>query len=75
MRLGPVVPEILCEACGKRMFHENPTTLAVEVKIHKKFCRDSDGSYHSYMHRDASHHDPFDAERAADMDGVPVLKK
>ena len=74
MRLGRGVPEVLCEACGKRMFHENPTTLAVEEKIHKKFCREG-GGYHSYMHRDASHPTPFDAERTSDTEGAPVLKK
>ena len=69
------MPELVCEVCGKRMFHENPTTLAVEGKIHKKFCRESGGGYHSYMHRDAAHPAPFDPERTSDTDGAPVLKK
>lgn len=69
------MPETLCEACGVRMFHENPTTLAVEEKIHKKFCRKEGGGYHSYMHRDGAHLAPFDPERASDTEGAPVLKK
>ncbi|ABK77945.1 hypothetical protein CENSYa_1322 [Cenarchaeum symbiosum A] len=69
------MPELICEECGKRMFHENPVTLEVEGKIHKKFCRKKDGSAHSYMHREPGHADTFDAERHVDTEGKPVLKK
>ncbi len=68
------MPELVCEECGKRMFHENETTLKVEAKIHGKFCRKREGSAHSYMHRDPLHPGPFDPERQADTDGSPVLK-
>lgn len=60
--------------CGKRLFHENETTLKIEETIHKKFCRKKKGEVHSYMHRDVAHQDPFDPERTVDVDGKPVLK-
>lgn len=69
------MPEIICTACGKRMFHENETTLQTEEKIHKKFCRSKDGQDHSYMHRDRAHGEPFDPERQLDTEGAPVLKR
>lgn len=68
------MPESSCPACGKTFFHENETTLKIEEAIHKKFCRNKPGQSHSYMHRDASHQDAFDAERGSDEDGKPVLK-
>lgn len=68
------MPESACPECGKRMFHENETTLKVEEAIHKKFCRKQPGQSHSYMHRDAAHPDAFDSERKSDEDGKPVLK-
>ena len=68
------MPELACPECGKRMFHENETTLKVEESIHKKFCRKKAGQHHSYMHRDAAHPDAIDAERVSDEDGKPVLK-
>jgi len=33
------MPEIICPDCGKRLFHENETTLKIEETIHSKFCR------------------------------------
>ena len=69
------MPEFICDKCGIRLYHENETTLKVEVAIHKKFCRKEQGEYHSYMHRDASHMDTFDAERANDGQGDPILKR
>ena len=69
------MPEIICEECGKRMFHENETTLKVEEAIHKKFCRKTEGETQSYMHRDPEHMDTFDLERSTDTEGKSVLKK
>jgi len=37
------MPEIICEDCGKRIFHENETTLKIEEAVHKKFCRRAEG--------------------------------
>ena len=68
------MPEIICEECGKRLFHENETTLKIEETIHKKFCRKKPGETHSYMHRDAAHQETFDPERQNDVDGTAVLK-
>jgi len=69
------MPEWTCPECGKRLFHENETTLEVEKTIHSKFCRKEGGSTHSYMHRDPAHMNSFDPERENDSNGVPVLKK
>ncbi len=69
------MPEIICEDCGKRLYHENQTTLDIENKIHKKFCRKREGETHSYMHKEHGHDQTFDPERQADTEGRPVLKK
>ncbi len=69
------MPEITCPDCGKRLFHENDTTLKIQQTIHNKFCRNTSGATHSYMHRDPDHMETFDAERENDSAGNPVLKK
>lgn len=69
------MPEIICEDCGKRLFHENEDTLKVQQTIHEKFCRKKMGETHSYMHRDLTHTGTFDPEREYDVNGTPVLKK
>jgi len=69
------MPEIICETCGKRMFHENEDTLKIEDAIHKKFCRKKEGESYSYMHRDLQHNTPMDTERENDTGGQPVLKR
>ncbi len=68
------MPEIICEECGKKMFHENADTLKIEENIHKKFCRKKEGQTHSYMHRDPAHMATFDEERFADEKGKSLLK-
>lgn len=70
-----IMPEFICKDCGIRLYHENDITLKVEVAIHKKFCRKEMGATHSYMHRDATHMETFDSERADDGEGNPILKK
>ncbi len=67
--------EIICPDCGKRLFHENETTLKIEETIHSKFCRKKDGETHSFMHRDLAHMETFDSERAQDTAGTDILKK
>jgi hypothetical protein len=68
------MPEIICPDCGKRLFHENETTLKIEETIHSKFCR-KEGGAHSYMHRDPAHMETFDSERENDTTGTAILKK
>ncbi len=75
MTLTSDMPEIICEDCGKRLFHENETTLKIEEAVHKKFCRKAEGGDYSYMHKDPSHQDTFDVERANDEKDKPILKK
>ena len=69
------MPEIICPDCGKRLFHENETTLKIEETIHSKFCRKKEGETHSYMHRDPEHMQTFDSERERDTAGTDILKK
>ena len=65
------MPEIICEDCGKILFHENHDTL----KIEKKFCRKKEGETQSYMHRERSDQSSMDAERQTDQEGKPIIKK
>ena len=69
------MPELVCTDCGKRLYHDNEATLKIEETIHSKFCRKEMGKTHSYMHRDDTHMETFDAERENDTAGNPVLKK
>lgn len=69
------MPEIICQDCGIRIFHENETTLKIEESVHKKFCRKKEGEIHSFMHRDSTHQETYDEERQSDMSGKPILKK
>ena len=69
------MPEIICQDCGKRMFHENEDTLKIEDSVHKKFCRKKEGATDSYMHRENAGQASMDDERTTDNDGKPVLKR
>jgi len=69
------MPDIICSDCGKRLFHENETTLKIEEAVHKKFCRKKEGEIHSYMHTDSTHQETYDEERANDGEGKPILKE
>ncbi len=75
MKQTGFMPDIICSDCGKRLFHENETTLKIEESIHKKFCRKKEGEIHSYMHTDLAHQETYDEERANDGEGKPILKK
>jgi len=67
--------EFICPDCGKRLYHENETTLEIEKGVHKKFCRKTPGSTKSFMHRDQNDNDSIDKERAFDNEGKPILKR
>ena len=67
--------EIICQDCGKRMFHENEDTLKMEDTIHKQFCRKKEGSAERYMHREKSEQAPMDEERSTDHEGKAILKR
>ena len=69
------MPEIICPDCGKRLFHENETTLKIEETVHSKFCRKKEGETQSFMHRDPEHMQTFDEERENDTAGAAILKK
>jgi hypothetical protein len=62
------MPEFVDEKTGKRIYHENDTTLKIQQNVEKKF--ETKGSF---MHRDFDDDQPYDAERAADEEGKPIL--
>ena len=70
-----LMPELICPDCGKRLFHENETTLKVMQTICSKFCIKQEGEPHSYIHRDPAHMEPIDPERANDSTGTPIIKQ
>ena len=69
------MPELICPDCGKRLFHENDTTLKIMQTVCSKFCVDQGGDNHSYMHRDPAHMESMDPERANDSTGKPIIQK
>ena len=69
------MPEFVEEKTGRRLFHENETTLEIEKAIAKKFIPKKGEVTSSYMHRDMDEEEPFDVDRAVDEDGVPVLQE
>ena len=68
MRQTSNMPEFVDEKTGKRIFHENETTLKAQQTVEKKF--ESKGSF---MHRDFDDDQPYDAKRAVDEEGKPIL--
>jgi len=69
------MPEFVEEETGRRLYHENETTLDIEKAIAKKFIPKKGEVTSSYMHRDMDEEEPFDVDRATDEDGVPVLQE
>ena len=69
------MPEFVEEETGRRLYHENETTLDIEKAIAKKFVPKKGNVTSSYMHRDMDEEEPFDVDRAVDADGVPVLEE
>ena len=69
------MPEFVEEETGRRLYHENETTLDIEKAIAKKFIPKKGDVTSSYMHRDMDEEEPFDVDRAVDIDGVPVLQE
>ena len=62
------MPEFVDEKTGKRIYHENDTTLKIQQNVEKKF--ETKGSF---MHRDFDDDKPYDAKRAVDEDGKSLL--
>jgi hypothetical protein len=69
------MPEFVEEETGRRLYHENETTLEIEKAIAKKFVPKKGDVTSSYMHRDMDEEEPFDVDRAADDEGVPILQE
>ena len=69
------MPEFVEEETGRRLYHENETTLEIEKAIAKKFVPKKGEVTSSYMHRDMDEEEPFDVDRAADVEGVPILQE
>ena len=55
------MPEFVEEETGRRLFHENETTLDIDKAIAKKFIPKKGEVTSSYMHRDMDEEEPFDA--------------
>ena len=70
-----IMPEFVEEETGRRLFHENETTLEIEKAIAKKFVPKKGDVTSSYMHRDMDEEEPFDVDLATDEDGFPVLQE
>ena len=69
------MPEFIEEETGRRLYHENETTLDIEKEIAKKFTPKKGEVTSSYMHRDMDEEEPFDVDRAVDEEGVPILQE
>ena len=69
------MPEFIEEETGRRLYHENETTLDIEKAIAKKFVPKKGEVTSSYMHRDMDEEKPMDADRATDDDGVAVIQE
>ena len=69
------MPEFVEEETGRRLYHENETTLEIEKAIAKKFVPKKGDVTSSYMHRDMDEEEPFDVDRTADEEGVPILQE
>ena len=68
------MPEFIDEKGGKRIYHENETTLEVQKKILAKFSGKYDDG-ESYMHRKSHDAKVMDEVRAKDAAGNPVIKE
>ena len=62
------MPEFVDGKNGKRIYHENDTTLKIQQTVEEKF--EAKGSF---MHRDFDDEQPYDAKRAVDEEGKPIL--
>ena len=67
--------EFICPDCGKRLYHENETTLEIEKGVHKKFCTKTPGAVKSFMHRGPNDNESIAGQRANDDAGKPILKR
>ena len=70
-----IMDEFICPDCGKRLYHENATTLEVEKGIHKKFCTKTPGSVKSFVHREPNEMESIVGQKAYDDNGTPILKR
>ena len=68
------MPEHVDEKTGKRLYHENETTLNIEKTVLSKFEPKSGKGKPSYMHREIDDDEPMDVERTLDDEGNLVLQ-
>ena len=69
------MPEFVEEETGRRLFHENETTLEIEKAIAKKFVPKKDEGSSGYMHRELDEEAPMDADRAVDEEGLSLVEE
>tara|TARA_B100000959_G_C14914507_1_gene596684 strand:- start:175 stop:546 length:372 start_codon:yes stop_codon:yes gene_type:complete len=68
------MPEHVDKKTGKRLYHENETTLNIEKTVLGKFEPKTGKGPSSYMHRDSIDEDSMDVDRTLDDDGKLVLQ-
>ena len=68
------MPEHVDEKTGKRLYHENETTLNIEKTVLSKLEPKSGKGKPSYMHREIDDDEPMDVERTLDDEGNLVLQ-
>ena len=68
------MPEHVDKKTGKRLYHENETTLNIEKTVLGKFEPKSGKGPSSYMHRDSIDEDSIDVDRTLDDDGKLVVQ-
>ena len=56
------MPEFIEEETGRRLYHENETTLDIEKEIAKKFTPKKGEVTSSYMHRDMDEEEVYDCK-------------
>ena len=69
------MPEFVEEETGRRLYHENETTLEIEKAIAKKFIPKKDEGASGYMHRESDEESPMDADRAVDEEGLSLVEE
>ena len=69
------MPEFIEDETGRRLYHENETTLEIEKTIAKKFVPKNGEPTSSYMHRELGEEEAYDVDRSTDGEGNELLQE
>ena len=69
------MPEFIEDETGRRLYHENETTLEIEKTIAKKFVPKKGEPTSSYMHRELGEEEAYDVDRSTDGEGNELLQE